>query len=230
MTEPLYQLTDLSKRYTRGKESITIFEKLTMTIPAGDFIAIMGPSGSGKTTLLNLLGGIDAPSSGEVVFEGKRIDNMSQGALAKWRAANVGFIFQFYNLMPTLTAAQNVELPLLLTKLGGKERKQRVRTALDIVGIADRAGHRPTQLSGGQQQRVAIARAIVADPEVLLCDEPTGDLDRATADEVLATLQLLNKELGKAIVMVTHDPSAAKYAQRELHLDKGQFVEKELAL
>lgn len=228
MTEPLYQLTDLSKRYTRGKESITIFEKLTMTIPAGDFIAIMGPSGSGKTTLLNLLGGIDAPSSGEVVFEGKRIDNMSQGALAKWRAANVGFIFQFYNLMPTLTAAQNVELPLLLTKLGGKERKQRVKTALDIVGIADRAGHRPTQLSGGQQQRVAIARAIVADPEVLLCDEPTGDLDRATADEVLATLQLLNKELGKAIVMVTHDPSAAKYAQRELHLDKGRFVEKEL--
>lgn len=230
MTEPLYQLTDLSKRYTRGKESITIFEKLTMTIPAGDFIAIMGPSGSGKTTLLNLLGGIDKPSSGEVVFEGKRIDTMSQGALAKWRAANVGFIFQFYNLMPTLTAAQNVELPLLLTKLGGKERKQRVKTALDIVGIADRAGHRPTQLSGGQQQRVAIARAIVADPEVLLCDEPTGDLDRATADEVLATLQLLNKELGKAIVMVTHDPSAAKYAQRELHLDKGQFVEKELAL
>jgi putative ABC transport system ATP-binding protein len=221
----LYELKDLSKRYTRGKESITIFEELTMSIPQGDFIAIMGPSGSGKTTLLNLLGGIDRPSSGSVECEGVRVDKLSEGKLAKWRSQNVGFIFQFYNLMPTLTAAQNVELPLLLTKLSGKQRKDRVATALDVVGLSDRKGHRPRQLSGGQQQRVAIARAIVADPKVLLCDEPTGDLDRASADEILETLQLLNKELGKTIVMVTHDPSAAKYAQRELHLDKGRFIE-----
>lgn len=221
----LYELKDLSKRYTRGKESITIFEELTMSIPQGDFIAIMGPSGSGKTTLLNLLGGIDRPSSGSVECEGVRVDKLSEGKLAKWRSQHVGFIFQFYNLMPTLTAAQNVELPLLLTKLSGKQRKERVATALDVVGLADRKGHRPRQLSGGQQQRVAIARAIVADPKVLLCDEPTGDLDRASADEILETLQLLNKELGKTIVMVTHDPSAAKYAARELHLDKGRFIE-----
>ena len=226
----LYQLKDLSKRYTRGKESITIFEDLTMSIPQGDFIAIMGPSGSGKTTLLNLLGGIDRPSSGSVECEDVRVDKLSEGKLAKWRSQNVGFIFQFYNLMPTLTAAQNVELPLLLTKLSGKQRKERVKTALEIVGLSDRAGHRPRQLSGGQQQRVAIARAIVADPKVLLCDEPTGDLDRVSADEILQTLQLLNKDLGKTIVMVTHDPSAAKYAQRELHLDKGRFIEKELEL
>jgi putative ABC transport system ATP-binding protein len=225
MAEALYQLNNLSKRYTRGKETITIFSDLTMTIDKGDFIAIMGPSGSGKTTLLNQLGGIDSASSGEVLFEGARIDNLAQSRLAKWRAANVGFIFQFYNLMPTLTAAQNVELPLLLTNLSGKERKRRVATALDSVQISDRSGHRPRQLSGGQQQRVAIARAIVADPKVLLCDEPTGDLDRTTADEVLQTLQLLNDELGKTIVMVTHDPSAAKYARRELHLDKGRFLE-----
>ena len=223
---PLYQLRDLSKTYTRGKESISIFKGLDMDIQHGDFIAIMGPSGSGKTTLLNQLGGIDSPSSGQVVFEGKRIDNLSQGALAKWRSRNVGFIFQFYNLMPTLSAAQNVELPLLLTGLSGGERKKRVKTALEIVGIADRAGHKPRQLSGGQQQRVAIARAIVADPKILLADEPTGDLDRTTADEILGMLQQLNTELGKTIVMVTHDPSAAKYAKRELYLDKGEFVER----
>lgn len=227
MTNVLYELTDLSKRYTRGKESVTIFEALTMTIERGDFIAIMGPSGSGKTTLLNLLGGIDRPSSGQVVCNGERIDNLSQARLSKWRAAHVGFIFQFYNLMPTLTAAQNVELPLLLTSLSGGERKRRVQTALEVVKLADRASHRPRQLSGGQQQRVAIARAIVADPDVLLCDEPTGDLDRATADEILETLQLLNSELGKTIVMVTHDPAAARYARRELHLDKGRFIEQE---
>ncbi len=227
MSDALYQLTDLSKRYTRGKESITIFSDLTMEIAPGDFISIMGPSGSGKTTLLNLLGGIDKPSSGSVVCDGVRIDNMSQGQLAKWRAANVGFIFQFYNLMPTLSAAQNVELPLLLTKLKPKERKRRVQTALDIVKLSDRAKHYPRQLSGGQQQRVAIARAIVADPKVLLCDEPTGDLDRETADEILETLQLLNRELGKTIVMVTHDPAAARYAERALHLDKGRFLERE---
>ncbi|MEO1038082.1 MAG: ABC transporter ATP-binding protein [Pseudomonadota bacterium] len=223
---PLYTLNDLSKAYTRGRESITIFEKLDMQIANGDFIAIMGPSGSGKTTLLNLLGGIDRPSSGEVIFQDQRIDNLSQGALAKWRSNHVGFIFQFYNLMPTLTAAQNVELPLLLTRLSGKERKRRVQTALEVVGLGERSNHRPRQLSGGQQQRVGIARAIVADPEVLLCDEPTGDLDRATADEILETLQLLNNDLGKTIIMVTHDPAAAKYARRELHLDKGRFLEK----
>ena len=230
MTDALYQLTELSKRYTRGKETITIFSDLTMEIAPRDFISIMGPSGSGKTTLLNLLGGIDRPSSGSVVCDGVRIDNMSQGKLAKWRAANVGFIFQFYNLMPTLSAAQNVELPLLLTKLSGKDRKRRVETALEIVKLSDRARHYPRQLSGGQQQRVAIARAIVADPKVLLCDEPTGDLDRSTADEILETLQLLNEELGKTIVMVTHDPAAAKFAARELHLDKGRFLEREAAL
>lgn len=225
MTDVLYELTDLSKQYTRGKESVAIFEDLTMTINRGDFIAIMGPSGSGKTTLLNLLGGIDKPSGGQVVCNGLRIDNLSQAKLAKWRSSHVGFIFQFYNLMPTLTAAQNVELPLLLTNLSGKERKRRVQTAMEVVKLAERAKHRPRQLSGGQQQRVAIARALVADPDVLLCDEPTGDLDRATADEILETLQLLNSELGKTIVMVTHDPAAAKYARRELHLDKGRFVE-----
>lgn len=225
----LYTLTDLSKRYTRGRESITIFEELNMTIEQGAFIAIMGPSGSGKTTLLNLLGGIDRPSTGSVECEGVRVDKLSEGNLARWRSANVGFIFQFYNLMETLSAAQNVELPLLLTNLPAKERKRRVRTALEIVGIEDRAGHRPAQLSGGQQQRVGIARAIVADPKVLLADEPTGDLDRSTADEVLETLQLLNKEMNKTIVMVTHDPAAAGYASKELHLDKGRFVAKENA-
>ncbi len=225
----LYTLTDLSKRYTRGLESITIFEELNMTIEQGEFIAIMGPSGSGKTTLLNLLGGIDRPSTGSVECEGVRVDKLSEGNLARWRSANVGFIFQFYNLMETLSAAQNVELPLLLTNLPAKERKRRVRTALEIVGIEDRAGHRPAQLSGGQQQRVGIARAIVADPKVLLADEPTGDLDRSTADEVLETLQLLNKEMNKTIVMVTHDPAAAGYASKELHLDKGRFVAKENA-
>ncbi|MBR9824791.1 MAG: ABC transporter ATP-binding protein [Alphaproteobacteria bacterium] len=223
----LYTLTDLSKKYTRGKETLTIFEELNMTIDQGDFISIMGPSGSGKTTLLNLLGGIDRPSSGAVDCEGVRVDKLSEGKLAKWRSAHVGFIFQFYNLMPMLSAAQNVELPLLLTSLSSKERKKRVETALDIVGILDRKGHRPAQLSGGQQQRVGIARAVVADPKVLLCDEPTGDLDRATADEVLETLQLLNRELNKTIVMVTHDPAAAGYASRQLHLDKGRFVERE---
>lgn len=225
----LYTLTDLSKRYTRGRESITIFEDLNMNIEQGEFIAIMGPSGSGKTTLLNLLGGIDRPSTGSVECEGVRVDKLSEGNLARWRSANVGFIFQFYNLMETLSAAQNVELPLLLTDLSAKERKRRVRTALEIVGIEDRAGHRPAQLSGGQQQRVGIARAIVADPKVLLADEPTGDLDRTTADEVLETLQLLNKEMNKTIVMVTHDPAAAGYASKELHLDKGRFVAKENA-
>ncbi len=225
----LFRLTDVEKSYTRGKEKISIFDKLTMRIEEGDFVAIMGPSGSGKTTLLNLLGGTDKANKGEIEFDGKRIDNLSEGQLTAWRAANVGFIFQFYNLMPILTAAQNVELPLLLTKLSPKKRRDNVATALKIVGLEDRAKHRPREMSGGQQQRIAIARAIVSDPKLLLCDEPTGDLDRTTADEILGTLQVLNRDLGKTIIMVTHDAQAAKYAKRTLHLDKGHFVESELA-
>ena len=222
----LIALNDVAKRFVKGKQTITIFEHLNLTIEEGDFVAIMGPSGSGKTTLLNLIGGIDRVSSGQVIFDQKRVDGLSEGQLAQWRSTNVGFIFQFYNLMPVLTAAQNVELPLLLTNLGGAERKRRVETALKIVQLFDRAKHKPTELSGGQQQRVAIARAIVSDPKMLLCDEPTGDLDRTTADEILNMFQLLNRELGKTIVMVTHDPEAAKYAKRTLHLDKGHFTEK----
>lgn len=214
-----------AKRFVKGRETITIFDHLDMTIEQGDFIAIMGPSGSGKTTLLNLLGGIDRATAGSIAFAGQRLDQMSEGQLSAWRAANVGFIFQFYNLMPALNAARNVELPLLLTGLSAGERRKRVETALTIVGLAERAKHYPREMSGGQQQRVAIARAIVADPRMLLCDEPTGDLDRKTADEILSMLQLLNKEMGKTIIMVTHDPEAARYASRVLHLDKGRFVE-----
>jgi putative ABC transport system ATP-binding protein len=225
----LIRLTDIEKSYTRGKEKIAIFNKLSLTFEEGDFVAIMGPSGSGKTTLLNLLGGTDRPDKGTIEFDGKRIEKMNEGQLTAWRASNVGFIFQFYNLMPILTAAQNVELPLLLTKLSPKKRRDNVATSLKIVGLEDRARHRPREMSGGQQQRVAIARAIVADPKLLLCDEPTGDLDRATADEILNMLQLLNRELGKTIVMVTHDAEAAKFAKRTLHLDKGRFGEGELA-
>jgi putative ABC transport system ATP-binding protein len=224
--QALIELTNVAKTYRRGGETLSIFSDLNLTIPAGDFVAVMGPSGSGKTTLLNLLGGLDRPSSGAIEFDGKPIERLSENQLSAWRAANVGFIFQFYNLMPTMSAARNVELPLLLTKIGGKERRERVRTALEIVGLADRMGHRPKELSGGQQQRVAIARAIVADPKLILADEPTGDLDRVTAQEILEMLQLLNRELGKTIVMVTHDPAAAKYARRELHLDKGSFEER----
>jgi putative ABC transport system ATP-binding protein len=225
----MVRLVKANKRFTKGRETISIFDNLDLMIPAGDFVAVMGPSGSGKTTLLNLLGGIDRADSGEVIVAGQRIDGLSEGDLARWRAANIGFIFQFYNLMPILTAAQNVELPLLLTSLRSKERTARVETALSVVGLADRLKHYPREMSGGQQQRVAIARAIVSDPNLLLCDEPTGDLDRASADEILSILQLLNKELGKTIVMVTHDPAAARYARRTLHLDKGNFVERELA-
>jgi putative ABC transport system ATP-binding protein len=219
------RLTDVYKSYTRGKESISIFDRLNLVIPKGDFVAIMGPSGSGKTTLLNLLGGTDRCDSGQISFDGERIEGYSEGQLTAWRARNVGFIFQFYNLMPILTAAQNVELPLLLTSLSAQRRKENVLTALKIVDLADRARHKPKELSGGQQQRVAIARAIVSDPKLLLCDEPTGDLDRSTANDILSTLQLLNRELGKTIIMVTHDPEAARFATRTLHLDKGQFVE-----
>jgi putative ABC transport system ATP-binding protein len=227
--QPMVRLTGVAKRFTKGKETISIFDHLDLAIPRGDFIAVMGPSGSGKTTLLNLLGGIDRADAGEISVADHRIDGLSEGELAAWRAANIGFIFQFYNLMPMLTAAQNVELPLLLTRLKKKERAERVQTALSVVGLADRTKHRPREMSGGQQQRVAIARAIVSDPNLLLCDEPTGDLDRQSADEILSILQLLNGELGKTIVMVTHDPAAANYAKRVLHLDKGRFVERGLA-
>jgi putative ABC transport system ATP-binding protein len=228
MSDALIVLKNVAKRYTRGKQQVRIFDHLDMSIPRQDFVAIMGPSGSGKTTLLNLLGGIDKPSEGEIAFDGKRMDDLSEGKLAAFRAANVGFVFQFYNLMPMLTAAQNVELPLLLTNLGPKTRRERVQTALTIVNLSDRARHKPSELSGGQQQRVAIARSIVSDPKLMLCDEPTGDLDRETAEEILTMLQTLNRDLGKTIVMVTHDPEAARYAKRTLHLDKGHFVEKDL--
>jgi len=229
MAEPLISLEDVSKDYRKGRERIPIFEHLEFTVDSGDYIAVMGPSGSGKTTLLNLLGGVDRPSDGRILFEGERIDTLNESRLSAWRARNIGFIFQFYNLMPMLTAARNVELPLLLTKLKRKQRREHVRTALEIVGLGERAGHRPDEMSGGQQQRVAIARAIVSDPKLLLCDEPTGDLDRETANDILAILQLLNRDFGKTIVMVTHDPEAAKYARRSLHLDKGRFVEAEPA-
>jgi putative ABC transport system ATP-binding protein len=229
MSDILVALLHVSKRFVKGKETIDIFERLDLTIPTKDFVAVMGPSGSGKTTLLNLLGGIDRPDGGEIHIAGMRIDTLSEGDLARWRAANIGFVFQFYNLMPMLTAAQNVELPLLLTNLHSAERREHVEAALKIVNLADRAKHYPREMSGGQQQRVAIARAIVSDPKLLLCDEPTGDLDRNSADEILGMLSILNRELGKTIVVVTHDPAAARYARRTLHLDKGHFVEKELA-
>jgi putative ABC transport system ATP-binding protein len=226
---PMVRLAHVRKRFIKGRETISIFDQLDLSIPRNDFVAVMGPSGSGKTTLLNLLGGIDSADAGEVNVADRRIDGLSEGELARWRAANIGFIFQFYNLMPMLTAAQNVELPLLLTGLRSKERAARVETALSVVNLADRLKHYPREMSGGQQQQVAIARAIVSDPNLLLCDEPTGDLDRTSADEILSILQLLNKDLGKTVVMVTHDPAAARYARRTLHLDKGNFIERELA-
>jgi putative ABC transport system ATP-binding protein len=190
-----------------------------MEVPEGDFVALMGPSGSGKTTLLNLIGGLDTPTSGEVIVAGQRIDQLSGSELAKWRARNIGFVFQFYNLMPMLSAERNVELPLLLTSLSKAERRRHVRAALEIVGLADRASHKPSELSGGQQQRVAIARAFVSDPRLLVCDEPTGDLDRHTAEEILQLLQMLNRDQKKTIIMVTHDPKAADFASRQLHVD-----------
>ena len=226
-SENLFELNQVAKRFTKGKETISIFQDLDMQIKQGDFLAIMGPSGSGKTTLLNLLGGVDQPTEGQITFDGQRIDNLSESQLAKWRANNIGFIFQFYNLMPMLNAARNVELPLLLTNMSRSERKKQVSVALELVGLSDRANHMPSEMSGGQQQRVAIARAVVSDPKFLLCDEPTGDLDRQTADEILQTLQLLNEKFGKTIVMVTHDPSAAKFAKHTVHLNKGEFVKAE---
>ena len=221
----LISIRDLTKSYVRGKQKVEVLHGLTLDIPKGDFVALMGPSGSGKTTLLNLIGGLDQPTSGEISIDGKRIDKYSAGELTKWRASNVGFVFQFYNLMPVLTAEANVELPLLLTNLSAAQRKKNVAIALQVVGLGERGKHKPRELSGGQEQRVAIARAIVSDPNLLVCDEPTGDLDRKTADEVLTLLQTLNREHGKTIVMVTHDPRAAEYAKRTLHLDKGQLAE-----
>jgi putative ABC transport system ATP-binding protein len=217
----LVRATDLHKEFRRGGERIDVLQGVNLEIPPGDFLALMGPSGSGKTTLLNLLGGLDKPTRGTITVAGQRLDEMSSGQLARWRATNVGFVFQLYNLLPVLTAERNVELPLLLTKLSGRERKRHVEVALKVVGLSDRAKHYPRQLSGGQEQRVGIARAIVIDPTLLLCDEPTGDLDRKSGDEILDLLQALNRENGKTIVMVTHDPHAAARAKRVLHLDKG---------
>jgi len=224
MTEALIQIKNVVKHYTRGKQKVEVLHGITLDIPKGDFVALMGPSGSGKTTLLNLIGGLDQPTNGEILVDGKRIDRLSSGELSRWRASNVGFVFQFYNLLPVLTAERNVELPLLLTRMGGAERLKRAQVALEIVGLKDRARHKPRELSGGQEQRVAIARALVSDPTLLVCDEPTGDLDRTTADEILTLLQRLNREYGKTIVMVTHDPKAAEYANRTVHLDKGTLV------
>ncbi len=220
----LIEIRDLSKVYTRGKEKVEVLHHIDLDVSQGDFLALMGPSGSGKTTLLNLMGGLDVPSGGAITVAGERIDQLSGAQLAKWRAAKVGFVFQFYNLMPMLSAQRNVELPLLLTKLSAAERKKRAAIALQLVGLADRAAHKPTELSGGQQQRVSIARAIVSDPTLLVCDEPTGDLDRQSAEDVLTLLQVLNREHGKTIVMVTHDPKAASRARHTLHLDKGTLV------
>ena len=220
----LVEIRGLTKSYHRGREVVEVLHGVDLDIPRGDFLALMGPSGSGKTTLLNIIGGLDTPTAGVVVVDGQRTDQLSGGDLAQWRAANVGFVFQFYNLMPALSAQRNVELPLLLTKLSAAQRRRRAQIALALVGLLDRAKHKPKELSGGQEQRVAIARAIVSDPTLLICDEPTGDLDRATAHEILTLLQMLNREHGKTIVMVTHDPKAADYARRQLHLDKGTLV------
>jgi len=221
----LVEIRNVSKVYERGKQKVEVLHHIDLDIAKGDFFALMGPSGSGKTTLLNLIGGLDSPTEGSITVGGERIDTLGEGALAKWRSSHVGFVFQFYNLLPMLSAQKNVELPLLLTKLSAAERKRNAGIALQLVGLADRATHKPTELSGGQQQRVAIARAIVSDPDLLVCDEPTGDLDRQSAEDVLGLLQMLNRDHGKTIIMVTHDPKAAEHARHTLHLDKGTLVE-----
>jgi putative ABC transport system ATP-binding protein len=225
----LIRVRHLDKQYRRGSETIDVLQGLNLDVMAGEFVAFMGPSGSGKTTLLNLLGGLDVPTSGSVTVAGDEITSMSARRLSSWRARHVGFIFQMYNLIPVLTAAQNVELPLLLTRLSAARRRQQVATALALVGLSDRAKHFPRQLSGGQEQRVAIARAIVADPTFLLCDEPTGDLDRKSGDEILDLLSALSREHGKTILVVTHDPRAAERADVVLHLDKGVLMRERVA-
>ena len=227
---PLIRIRDLSKAYQRGGQDIPVLVHIQLDVAAGDFVALMGPSGSGKSTLLNLVAGIDKPSSGTIEIGGVDIATLSDGELADWRAANVGFIFQFYNLMPVLTAFENVELPLLLTGLSSSERRERVKQVLALVSLSDREDHYPNELSGGQQQRVAIARALVTDPALIVADEPTGDLDRHTAEDVLTLLQQLVDELGKTIVMVTHDPKAAARARRVVELEKGMLVDAEPAL
>ena len=221
----LVRCRDLQKSFVKGRETVDVLDGINLEIQQGDFLALMGPSGSGKTTLLNLIGGLDHPSGGAVEVGGVSLNDMSARQLAKWRAENIGFIFQFYNLLPVLNAQRNVELPLLLTPLSGRQRKDNAATALKIVGLEDRAKHRPGELSGGQQQRVAIARAIVADPTLLVCDEPTGDLDRETADEILSLLEVLNQDHGKTIIMVTHDPKAAERAAQVLRMDKGRLAQ-----
>jgi putative ABC transport system ATP-binding protein len=226
---PYIALEGVRKGYRIGGEAVSIFADLNLAIPQGDFVAVMGPSGSGKSTLLNMLAGIDRPDAGMLRIGTSRLDQMGEAARASWRAHSMGIVFQFYNLLPMLSAAENIELPLLLKPLSRGERRVRVARVLDLVGLSGRGTQRPALMSGGQQQRVGIARALVSDPGLLLCDEPTGDLDRASADDVLSMLRFLNGELGKTIVMVTHDPQAALYAKRTLHLDKGAFVEQERA-
>ncbi len=227
--DALVKVNGVHKYFTRGSERIDVLKGVNLEIPKGDFLALMGPSGSGKTSLLNLMGGLDQPSAGTIEVGGTNIAALSGGMLSKWRANNIGFVFQLYNLLPVLTAERNVDLPLLLTKLSKAERQKRVELALKVVGLADRAKHYPRQLSGGQEQRVGIARAIVTDPTLLLADEPTGDLDRKAGDEILDLLQALNRDHGKTIVMVTHDPRAAERAKRTLHLEKGVLMEGEHA-
>ena len=219
------EIRNVSKVYERGRQKVEVLHNVDLDIARGDFLALMGPSGSGKTTLLNLIGGLDTPTDGSIGVGGERIDRLGEGALAKWRSEHVGFIFQFYNLLPVLTAQKNVELPLLLAKMGGAERARRAQVALQLVGLGERGSHKPSELSGGQEQRVAIARALVTDPTLLICDEPTGDLDRKTADEILTLLQLLNREHGKTIIMVTHDPKAADFATHTVNLDKGLLAD-----
>jgi putative ABC transport system ATP-binding protein len=223
LSESLVKLRGVAKDYKRGSETVHVLHALDLDIPKGDFLALMGPSGSGKSTLLNLIGGLDRPTGGTIEIAGQRTDNMSEGQLGKWRAHHVGFVFQMYNLLPVLSAERNVELPLLLTSLSSGERRKRAAAALSLVGLSERAKHKPRELSGGQEQRVGIARAIVSDPTLLLCDEPTGDLDRKAGDEILDLLQALNERQGKTIIMVTHDPHAAARAKHTLHLNKGQL-------
>jgi len=218
------QLEQVVKHYRRGGKTIEVLHHLDLDVEAGEFMALMGPSGSGKTTLLNLIGGLDRPDDGRITVGGNRVDSMTNGQLTAWRGRHVGFVFQLYNLMPKLTADANVELPLMLTDLSSKVRAAHVATALEMVGLSDRAKHRPAELSGGEQQRVAIARAIVGDPTLLVCDEPTGDLDRESAIEILELLSVLSHQLGKTIIMVTHDPLAAEFASRQFHVDKGRLI------